>query len=103
MYKLDETTGKVTGNPALAALVKDTLHAIENKAKADGGSRSHAEAMTYEYMCTIMKWSQQICPEENVAALRNPQGEAKLKNYHLVLEHLRARALFSSGFTIWTR
>lgn len=99
-YKLDPSTKQVSGNPASAACVTDTLHAIENKCRADGGSRTHAQAMTIEYMRDIMQWSEKQCPNE---CANEPVNTQDVSEWHLITKHLRARSMFTSAFTIWPR
>ncbi|KAH9948145.1 hypothetical protein B0H21DRAFT_848678 [Amylocystis lapponica] len=97
-YAYDETQKRVSGNPALSAQVQDILHTIENKSRAGGDGRNHAEAMTIGSMKKMMEWSEQTCPSDWL--------EKDIKDLGTLLtvsKHFLMRAFMSSGFTIWTR
>ncbi|KAH7903207.1 hypothetical protein BJ138DRAFT_1021002, partial [Hygrophoropsis aurantiaca] len=105
-YQCDETTGRVTGNPAMSAVVKDIVKTIENKHGADGGSRNHAAAMTIEDMRMAMRWSNEQCPTDALEQLVTQIENGKAidgAGVQVVGEHLLIRAYISSGFTLWTR
>ena len=97
-YVYNEDRDRVSGNPALSAQVQDILHTIENKSRAAGGSRDHADAMTIESMRKMMEWSERECPSSWRA--QDIKDLATLLN---VSKHFLMRAFMSSGFTLWTR
>jgi hypothetical protein len=60
VYRLDEATGTVIGNPAQSATIQDILKAVKNRDKVNGGTRNHAEAMSIDEMKKLMDWSRRI-------------------------------------------
>lgn len=95
-WKLNKSTGTVSGNPANAAVVMDLMKTLKNKFGAGGGSRSHTAAMTEPHMKAIHSHLMSICPGEAVPC----------KTLHD--KDLRMRCLFflafsSLSWTLWTR
>lgn len=91
-------TGRVSGNPARAKNVKEILKTIKNKDHTNGDQRNHAEAISIEDMGRIMRWSEQICPNE---LLERTWGNAD--QFIFVATHGMLRAFCSSAFTLWAR
>src|SRR6266550_8645754 len=101
-YQFDEAMGTVTGCPARAPVVVKTLKAIKTKSRMKGASatRQHAEAMTMEELTYAMEWSEAQCP---VSLLGTPVDAKDTKRQYHIVRHSLLRALFSTGFTLWTR
>ena len=97
-YKLDESTGVVSGNPARSADVKDILKTVANKCGSDGGTRNHTEAITIEDMEKLMDWSRkQFSGDPQTVKFKDAVELADAARHYLM------RAFMSSGFTLWTR
>ncbi|KLO14727.1 hypothetical protein SCHPADRAFT_825926 [Schizopora paradoxa] len=94
----DEKAKEWRGNPADSAEVQDLRTALKHKVKADGRIRNHAVAMSYEYMQTIMAWSERECPAEMCC-----RAPSSMEERTKVTKHLRLRAFASTGFTLFAR
>ena len=103
-YILNETTGTVTGNPADAPEVQDTLCAINNSIREKWAFRDHSDAMKIADLANLMSWSLSVCGPERVEAVRQGQrGELDMYEIVFVAKHLQVRTYITTAFTMWTR
>ena len=94
-WRQDPVSREWIGNPASEAGVEDLMKALKHKQGADGNERHHSQAMRYEHMEGIIRWSEHACP-----AISELTSEEEVNEQ---FEHLRLCAFASTAFTIWTR
>ncbi|KAF5386085.1 hypothetical protein D9615_002449 [Tricholomella constricta] len=101
-YRIDKTTGKITGCPARAPLVTDLVKAVKTKGKKKGAdaTRHHAEAMPIEDLQKLMRFSEDACPHDQLEATANNDILGCSKE---IVEHGFLRGFASTAFTLWTR
>jgi hypothetical protein len=100
-YKLDETTGEVSGCPARAPTVVTLVHAAKLRDKSrDGTARNHAEAMAVEELQQLMRWSETTCPHQWI---EEGTEQKTVAMQALLFWHALFRAFSASAYTLWTR
>ncbi|KAJ7593936.1 hypothetical protein C8J56DRAFT_777258 [Mycena floridula] len=95
-YRLDQSTGQVTGNPACSAVAQDLLQAI--KKSTAGTAHNHAEAITIGDIKIMMDYSRKLVPDALIKADVIPP-----ELFAEVAHHSMMCAFITSGFVLWTR
>ncbi|KAG6819752.1 hypothetical protein H0H93_008964 [Arthromyces matolae] len=97
-YWYDQDANKVHGSPARAPSVKALVRDLNKKAKVEG-TRNHAEAIDIHVVQKVLDWSEKEVPR-NVLKNLPPVYDGRR---YVILRHAAARAIFATGFTLWTR
>ncbi|RDB17550.1 hypothetical protein Hypma_001160 [Hypsizygus marmoreus] len=97
-YFYNEADDTFRGSPARAPSIRDMIKAVKARAKVKGADRVHAEAMRRPELKKAMNCSEDVFPSE--AARRRAKDMEELL---VALKELEMRAMFTSGFKLWTR
>ncbi|KIL56121.1 hypothetical protein M378DRAFT_89832, partial [Amanita muscaria Koide BX008] len=95
-YAYNEERGDVCGCLARAPVIRGLLKTI--KARCAHDVKNQAEPMTIGEMVQMIRWSEQVVPQECLAQQMNQSQEQ-----FLVSQHALMRALVTTAFTLWTR
>src|ERR1700742_2417339 len=55
-WKVDDTSGVASGNPANSAQVQDLMKALRHKLSAEGARQAHSAPMTIQYMANVYQF-----------------------------------------------
>ena len=100
-YKVDETTGEVSGCPTCAPMVVTLVHAAKLCDKSrDGTAHNHAEVMTVKELQQLMQWSERACPNQWI---KEGTEWKTVAMQALLFQHALFQAFSASAYTLWTQ
>ncbi|KAF8054917.1 hypothetical protein FPV67DRAFT_1437662, partial [Lyophyllum atratum] len=106
-YCYNKLTDTVTGCPGRAKAIKDLLHTVALRQKANAIPRHHAEVIRIEELEQIVTYSEAQASSRDIDArinsAKHPLSRAEKGLNKVAAKHLMMRAYMATGFTIWLR